>query len=140
MAGPSCWVDESERSLWDIVNTLPTGTERAIDIHFDALSEALRPVFDTLDERLQALGPDVERRVRARDIGYFARTKITDVQIHGEHLNLHIWTSTVPADPTGLILTDRTRRYVRAKIERLDQIDALMEILRPVYETRTTVT
>jgi len=39
----------------------------------------------------------------------------------------------------NLIVRGRTPKYVHARIRRLDQVDALFDLIRPTYEARSVL-
>lgn len=136
--GPACWVDDEGNTLVELANALPMGSEVPVEFHTSKLSEAMLPVFEAVNQRILGLGPDVTRRSGPKGLRYFADKKLTDLVIHNDHLSLYIrHLKTLPPDPNGLIFRDATPKYVHAQLRRVEDVAALLEIVRFAYDRST---
>ncbi len=125
--GPICWVDADGATLVELAETVTTGSEVPIEVHLAKLSPELAPVFDALDKGIRGLGTDVVRQSRIRGLKYYRDKKMLDLVVYAGHLSLYIRRlRSKPDDPRGLIVTDKTPRYVHAQVRQMaDVADAL---------------
>lgn len=132
--GPACWVDETGTTLVALADAVPAGSEVPLEVHVSKLSDELRPVYEALDAGLRALGPDITRQSRVKSLKYYGDRKLADLLIHNDHLSLYIRGLTAtPPDPRNLIARAEPGKYVHAKISSIDDVDALVDIVRPAW-------
>jgi predicted transport protein len=133
--GPLYWVTSDGQSLVDIAQTIPVGTDVPIEVHLDKLSDALYPVYEALDAGLKALGPDVTARSLVKSIKYYRQRKLADLLIHNDHLSVYIrGLREIGSDPAQLVVRERPGRYIHAQVRTLDEVPALIDLIRPAYE------
>lgn len=137
--GPLYWVNGDGQSLVDLAKGLPAGSEVPLEVHLDKLSDSLRPVYDAADAALLGLGPDVTSRSRVRGIKYYRQRKLADLLIHNDHLSFYIrGLKSVDSDPCGLVASVAPGRYVHARVRTIDEVPALIDLVRPAYEAQTS--
>jgi len=129
LPGPQYWVDEEGRSLAEIAQTLPPGGEVDPSVHLDRLSEELRPVYESLNQALLGLGPDMTVRSRVKSFKYYRRRKLCDVLVHADHLSVYIRNLTPDDDGTGLAVGG-TSKYVHIQVRTVDQVQQSLPLLR----------
>lgn len=135
--GPLYWVNADGQTLVELAQSVPAGTEVPIDVHLDKLTDGLRPVYDAADAALKALGPDVTSRSRVKSIKYYRHRKLADLLIHNDHLSLYIrGLPGVGADLGGLVVRAEPGRYVHAQVRSIDEVPALVDLVRPAYEAQ----
>jgi hypothetical protein len=130
--GPLYWIDEDERSLVEIAQTLPPGGEVDISLHLDRLSAELRPVYEALNEGLLGLGADMTVRSRVKSLKYYRRRKLCDVLVHGDHLSVYIRGLSPQDDDTGLAVGG-TGKYAHTQVRTVDDVQRLLALLRRAY-------
>jgi predicted transport protein len=130
--GPLYWMDEDGRSLVEIVQTLPPGGEVDPSLHLDRLSPELRRVYESLNEALLELGPEMTVRSRVKGFKYYRRRKLCDVLIHADHLSVYIRNLTPADDDTGLAVGG-TAKYVHTQVRTVDEVQQLLPLLRRAY-------
>jgi hypothetical protein len=135
--GPLYWIDEEGRSLVEIAQTLPPGGEVDPDVHLDRLAPELRPVYDSLNEALLGLGPDMTVRSRVKGFKYYRRRKLCDVLFHADHLSVYIRNLTPADDDTGLAVGG-TGKYVHTQVRSVDEVQQLLPLLRRAYALQGT--
>lgn len=137
--GPLYWVNGDGQSLVDLAKGLPAGSEVPLEVHLDKLSDSLRPVYAAADAALLGLGPDVTSRSRVRGIKYYRQRKLADLLIHNDHLSFYIrGLKSVDSDPCGLVASVAPGRYVHARVRTIDEVPALIDLVRPAYEAQTS--
>jgi hypothetical protein len=135
--GPLYWIDEDGRSLVEIAQTLPPGGEVDPNLHLDRLAPGLRPVYESLNEALLGLGPDMTVRSRVKGFKYYCRRKLCDVLIHADHLSVYIRNLTPADDDTGLAVGG-TGKYVHIQVHTVDEVQQLLPLLRGAYALQGT--
>jgi hypothetical protein len=130
--GPLYWIDEDGRSLVEIAQTLPPGGEVDPKLHLDRLAAELRPVYESLNEALLGLGPDMTVRSRVKSFKYYRRRKLCDVLIHADHLSVYIRNLTPADDDTGLAVGG-SGKYVHTQVRTIDEVQKLLPLLRRAY-------
>ncbi|QYG91071.1 DUF91 domain-containing protein [Iamia sp. SCSIO 61187] len=139
--GPACWFDQDGASLVELAKAIPAGSEVPLEVHLAKLNDGLRPVFDAVDAAILALGSDVTRQSRVKSIKYYGQRKLADLLIHNDHLSLYIrGLTTEPADPQSLIARYEPGKYLHAKVSAVDDVVALVELLRPAYTSEVATT
>jgi len=132
--GPLYWVTAEGRTLVDLARELPAGVEVPPQVHLDKLSPTLKPVYEALDSALHELGPDVTQRSRVGRLKYFAKRKLCDLLIHSDHLSVYVrGIDASQHDGSGLVVGG-TNHYIHAQVRTSDQVDKLIDLVRPVYE------
>lgn len=135
--GPLYWLNADGQTLVELAQSVPAGTEVPIEVHLDKLTDGLRPVYDATDAALKALGPDVTSRSRVKSIKYYRHRKLADLLIHNDHLSLYIrGLPSIGGDPAGLVVRAEPGRYVHAQVRSIDDVPALVELIRPAYEAQ----
>jgi hypothetical protein len=135
--GPLYWIDEEGRSLVEIAQTLPPGGEVDPDVHLSRLAAELRPVYESLNEALLGLGPDMTVRSRVKGFKYYSRRKLCDVLIHADHLSVYLRNLTPADDDTGLAVGG-TGKYVHTQVRTVDEVQQLLPLLRRAYGLQGT--
>jgi predicted transport protein len=135
--GPLYWIDQEGRSLVEITQTLPPGGEVDPDLHLNRLAAELRPVYESLNEALLGLGPDMTVRSRVKGFKYYRRRKLCDVLIHGDHLSIYVRNLTPADDDTGLAVGG-TGKYVHIQVRTVDEVQQVLPLLRRAYGLQGT--
>ena len=135
--GPQYWMDEGGRSLAEIARTLPPGGEVDPGIHLDRLTPDLRPVYESLNNALLELGPDMTVRSQVRGLTYYRRRRLCNVLIYADHLSVYIRNLTPDDDDTGLAVGG-TGKYVHTQVRSVDEVQKLLPLLRRAYALQGT--
>lgn len=136
--GPLYWVTGEGQTLVELANALPSGTEVPLDVHLGTLSSELRPVYEALDNVLMGLGPDVERRSRAKAIKYYRQRKLCDLLLHGDHLSVYVQgVDGMEPDASGLVVGG-TKLYAHAQVRTIDDVSKVVPLLRRAFDRTGT--
>jgi hypothetical protein len=132
LQGPAYWVNEAGESLVDIASNLPEPEEVPIETHTDRMGQTLLPLWQRLDESILGLGPDVSRRSRVRGLKYYAKRKLCDVTVHGDHLSVYVLGLNIkeyPATSSNTIVSGRPT-YIHAHLKTAADHDEILDLLQ----------
>jgi uncharacterized protein DUF5655 len=132
--GPLYWIDNNGQTLVELARELPSPSEVALEDVMAPLPNALRPMWEHLNEQLLKLGPEMTRRTRPKGLVYYAQRKLCDVSFHADHISVYLQTidATAP-DPTGLIVGGTTR-YAHAPLRSIEDVNKLMSLAQTAYK------
>jgi hypothetical protein len=132
LQGPAYWVNETGDSLVDIANNLPEQEEVPVETHTDRMSETLLTLWQHLDSSILALSPEVSRRSRVRGLKYYAKRKLCDITVHGDHLSVYVLGLNIkenPATPSNTIVSGRPT-YIHAHLKTAADHDEILGLLQ----------
>lgn len=132
LQGPAYWVNEDGESLVDIAKNLPEHEEVPVETHTNRMSASLLPLWEHLDERILALGPEVSRRSRVRGFKYYGSRKLCDVTVHSDHLSVFVLGLDIkeyPATSSNTIVSGRPK-YIHAQLRSAADHDEILDLLQ----------
>lgn len=131
--GPLYWINELGQSLVDLAANLPSAEEVPVDVHTSRLTPAMKPLWEALDQAIQALGPDVKLVSRQKALKYYRKRKLCDVGIAAGHLSVYIGGLSVTQHPVGGVVVSGKPRYIHTQVHKADDIPHVVALLKEAY-------
>ncbi len=132
--GPLYWVNEFGQSLVDLAANLPSVEEVPVEVHTSRLTPAMKPLWESLDQAVQALGQDVKLVPRQKALKYYRKRKLCDVGFAAGHLSVYIGGLSVTQHPVGGVVVSGKPRYIHTQVHKPEDIPQVVALLKEAYD------